>query len=65
MKPMHHAAQNGREEAISFFIESGVKVDERDSLKRTPLHIACEKERMEVVQLLLRSGADINALNGI
>lgn len=45
-------------------ITAGADVDAKDVGDWTPLHFAARTDSPEVVQLLLDSGADVNAING-
>ena len=48
-------------------LEHGAEVDARSEDHSTPLHIACEYGRLEIVRLLLDHGAEVNAeiVNGL
>lgn len=63
-KPIHAAAIAGRAEVISFLIESGVSVTERDSNNYSPIHHASVKGHSHVVDLLLRQGVDVDLYYG-
>lgn len=47
------------------FVEFGLNVDQQNIEGDTPLHLAAEsgKDNLEVVQLLVEAGADVNAVN--
>jgi len=36
-----------------------------DNIRRTPLHIAAERNYIEIIGLLLNSGANANVLNNV
>ena len=42
-------------------LESSPLLDQRDSLDRTPLHVAVARQDAPVAEILLRHGADVNA----
>lgn len=42
-------------------VESGVSLEETDYRRRTPLQLAAEQGRMEIVRYLVSAGADIDA----
>lgn len=46
-------------------IMGGVELDYRDYRGRTPLHVACERESLGVVRLLLERNADPNVLDAV
>lgn len=46
---------------ISYLIANGVAVDKSDNNGRTPLHIASQKQLLEIVNLLLDNGANPNS----
>ena len=54
----HEASKNGDLATLRFLIESGVDVDSKDDLGRTPLHYA---KNGAVAELLVSLGADVNA----
>lgn len=49
-----------REPLVSLLIENGASVDTRTSDGRTPLHLAAERGRHDIFQLLLDAGADLS-----
>lgn len=62
---LHVAAWNGWEEHVRLLIDEGADVNLIDcsASRRTPLHEACRAGHGRVVELLLRSGARLNALD--
>jgi ankyrin repeat protein len=46
---------------VKYFIDKGVDINFKNSLGYTPLMQACIQEYSEVVEILLKNGADINA----
>jgi ankyrin repeat protein len=75
-RPLAAAACNLRTELVRLLLKSGAEVDGRNSMKKTPLMLACEagcldccgigikefdKTRYDLVEFLLREGADVNA----
>ena len=64
---LHYTIKQGLLEATSWLLEKGVDIEIRDKYELddyvaslTPLHVAVEAERVEIAQLLIESGADIN-----
>jgi ankyrin repeat protein len=45
-------------------LDQGAAIDARDANRRTPLHVAGHAGQHEMARLLLRRGADANALDG-
>jgi ankyrin repeat protein len=45
--------------------KKSANVDIRDIYKRTPLHLAVIDGRVEIVELLVAAGADVNAKNNV
>ncbi|KAJ3651302.1 hypothetical protein Zmor_017352 [Zophobas morio] len=60
--PMHYASRNfkGGYEIILFLCKKGMKVDTADGDGRLPIHYACEKGRLNMVELLATNGAEID-----
>src|SRR4051794_31962849 len=56
--PLHHAADAG---VARMLIENGADVNAAGWMGATPLHEAAEHGRADVVELLIRSGADAHA----
>ncbi len=65
--PLHLAAWKNQEEAAKLLVESGAVIDLRETANLgTPLLIAAQHDRLEMVRFLLKQGADREAsdLNG-
>ena len=61
---MHSAVLKGDSGVIRSRQKAGANMEARDPLDRTPLHIAAEEDWLEIAGLLLKSGADPEALPG-
>jgi ankyrin repeat protein len=55
------AAYGGSEEIAAMLLDSGVEVDSRDFLGKTPLMAAAGAGHLDIVKLLIARGADVNA----
>jgi ankyrin repeat protein len=65
MNAIHLAAFNGHQNVLSRLdMSSNGGIDQADSSKTNSLHWACLRGNVEVVQLLLGKGADVNARGG-
>ena len=60
---LHAAAAKGDTAEIEKLVKSGAPLEARDSHQRTPLHVAAHLRRDEAAALLMRLGADANALD--
>ena len=58
---IHKAAYDGNIEVVKQHLAAGTDVNEKNALKRTPLHAAVWNYRKEVIELLIANGADVNA----
>ena len=58
---LHRAAAEGDIEAVTTLIAERVPLNEFDDIGHTPLHYAAKHSRLEVADLLLSAGAQINA----
>ncbi|WP_257294499.1 ankyrin repeat domain-containing protein, partial [Endozoicomonas sp. YOMI1] len=59
--PLHLAMLNSHEAATIALIDSGADIDRLAPYKRRPLHFAAAKGNLNVIEILLDKGADINA----
>ena len=50
---------------INTLIEAGARVNEADRQGHTPLHLAAERGRGDVIKLLLAHGADTEAVEKV
>lgn len=61
---LHKAAEDGNLAAVKFLVEKGARLDVLDEWNHTPLHVAANikvnKGHIEVVDYLVKNGADIN-----
>jgi ankyrin repeat protein len=65
--PMHFAVESGSSQCVRMLLEAGVSAKEAAGETRsTPLHWACSKRALQVCELLIKYGADVNAadING-
>jgi ankyrin repeat protein len=58
---LHFAAQDGDVVEVSRLLNEGHSPNVFDELGKTPLHYAAARGHLEVMRLLLASGADVNA----
>lgn len=75
MTALHYATQQGHLDCMKLLIESGHTVDPRNRAGETPLFLACQSSRGisvlsdnrskidRIIQLLVKHGADINAID--
>jgi hypothetical protein len=63
MSALHQAVRDGRLDEVRRLIVSGkVDINEKDSMKRTALHLACWKGNLEIVKLLLQAKVNVDSL---
>mmetsp|Transcript_35055 Transcript_35055/g.109112 ORF Transcript_35055/g.109112 Transcript_35055/m.109112 type:complete len:379 (+) Transcript_35055:126-1262(+) len=62
--PLHHCcAASGDAAVAALLIEAGAKLDIQDAQYKTPLHLAIEEGRTNIIDTLLRAKADVNLAN--
>jgi hypothetical protein len=61
--PLFQAIAQENNEAVKNAINSGFKVNTKDSRNNTALHVAIEHGNLEIIKFLLEKGADVNARN--
>src|SRR5262245_4240899 len=59
---LHAAAARGDAGEIERLVRAGTTIDARDSHGRTPLHVAVFMRKQDAARILIRLGADPNAL---
>ncbi|QDF97594.1 hypothetical protein CJ010_14135 [Azoarcus sp. DD4] len=59
---LHAAAWLGDTARVAALVAKGIDIEARDGRGRTPLHVAAHGRRREVIALLAKAGADLNAL---
>jgi len=60
---LHAAAANGDTGEIDRLVKAGNPLEAHDAHRRTPLHVAAHLHRNEAAALLMKLGADANALD--
>lgn len=58
------AAYNAPSRIIDLLLQNGAKPDVRNSMGRSPIHMAAGRGGIENIQALLRAGADIKTTDG-
>lgn len=58
---LHFAAQEGDVARVAQLLKDGYQPNVFDDLGKTPLHYAAERSHLDVMRLLLASGADVDA----
>ncbi|TVY14064.1 Ankyrin-2 [Lachnellula arida] len=61
--PLHTAAYRGRQEVVKALLMRQAAIDVRDEIGYTPLSIAVSENELEIAEMLLNAGADINLHN--
>ena len=55
---LHSAVQNDNFSAVQGLLDEGAAVDELDGSGKAPLHIAAERNNVQIIELLISGGAD-------
>jgi len=58
-----YAKKSERKGLVKYLLGKGVKVDAPDDMQNTPLAIAVENSSYEIVEMLVKAGANVNAKN--
>ncbi|HVI03608.1 MAG TPA: ankyrin repeat domain-containing protein [Enhygromyxa sp.] len=58
--PLHAAVRNGSFEGTQWLLAHGADIDARDEGRETPLHVAIERDQIEIALALIAAGADPN-----
>lgn len=58
---LHWAAERGDIAAVKAFLAAGHDPNAFDDISFTPLHYAAREQHLEIIRLLLQSGANVNA----
>ena len=58
--PLTRAAHHGHNRIVAALLDRGAKIDEPNTLRSSPLIVACDNNKCETVELLLARGANIN-----
>ena len=61
--PLHEACNRGFHKIVQLFVDAKCDLDRVTSDLDTPLHIACIRDHVECINLLLRAGADCKLKN--
>src|SRR5438093_9258502 len=61
LPPLHNYAGGGSVPQVLILLNQGADADTRDEQGRTPLMYAAQNGRNNIVTLLIRRGADVNA----
>ncbi len=59
---LHKAAADGDIAALATALAEGAKIEERDAMGRTALHVAAFQRQRGAMRALAKAGADVNAL---
>ncbi|MFP6612679.1 MAG: ankyrin repeat domain-containing protein [Pirellulales bacterium] len=59
--PLWKAVENGNIEAVKQHLDAGTDVNAKDNFGFIPLHLAARRGHKEIAELLIASGAHVNA----
>ena len=72
---LHFAAMEGRAEVVQVLIDAGADIEAKDDSERSPLfeaiagcedgNVACEDEKLAIVKMLVKAGADVCVTNNV
>lgn len=54
---------NGHLDTVTILLRAGISRDARTKVDRTPLHVAAQAGHFEIVQVLLKNNAIIDAMD--
>ena len=60
----HYQVFQKRSAVCQVLIDAGADVEAKDDMGFSPLHFACEAEKLEIVQMLVEAGADVCVVDG-
>ncbi|KAH0554915.1 putative ankyrin repeat protein RF_0381 [Cotesia glomerata] len=60
--PLHAAVKNGQVELVNLLVAHKANVEARNANNMTCLHIAIDKNNLDIAECLLAAGADVNAV---
>jgi len=63
MRTLHTEIENNNIKGIRDLLIKGFDRNKKDDLGQTPLHRAVNYESVEIIELLIMEGADVNAIN--
>merc|ERR1711879_963585 len=59
----HYACLSGDVTAVSLLIKANATLDVQDAQSETPLRLAIEEDRADIIETLFQSRADVNHVN--
>lgn len=63
-QPLHRACEANAQGAVQCLLaESNIDINARDGYGQTPLHIACGRNRIPLIRLLMDANAEINTID--
>ena len=64
IRPLHAAAETGREDTAAILLEHGAAVDAPDGLEQSALFVAAGHGKLGMVSFLIKAGARVDQRNG-